>query len=110
MFNSHISAATAFATWMFLDALTKRAVTVVGPLSGALIGLVVMTPCSGFVNFQSALAIGCISTLVAWPVVYVKARYLSGRCVWCHWYEFFIRSLAYAKLAPDGSCGISTIP
>jgi len=79
MYNTHISAATAFSTWMVIDAVTKRAVTLVGPLSGAIVGLVVITPCSGYVHFQSALAIGCIASLVAWPLVYLKARYLAGR-------------------------------
>jgi Amt family ammonium transporter len=85
MYNTQISAATAFATWMVIDAFTKRAVTVVGPLSGSIVGLVVITPCSGFVHLQSALAIGCISSLVAWPLVYLKARYLSGR-----WFMKFV--------------------
>lgn len=98
MYNTQISAATAFAAWVVIDAATKRAVTIVdcfssnnggfrvtfhfiqvGPLSGAIVGLVVITPCSGYVDLQGALAIGCISTLVAWPLVYIKARFLVGR-------------------------------
>jgi Amt family ammonium transporter len=48
-------------------------------LSGAIVGLVAITPCCGFVHLQSSLAIGCISSLVAWPLMHVKSRYLAGR-------------------------------
>jgi Amt family ammonium transporter len=43
------------------------------------VGLVSITPCCGFVHLQSSLAIGCISSLVAWPLMHVKSRYLAGR-------------------------------
>jgi ammonia channel protein AmtB len=48
-------------------------------MSGAIVGLAVITPCCGFVHLQSSLAIGCISSLVAWPLMHVKSRYLAGR-------------------------------
>eukprot|EP01087_Luapelamoeba_hula_P020915 TRINITY_DN7218_c0_g1_i1.p1 TRINITY_DN7218_c0_g1~~TRINITY_DN7218_c0_g1_i1.p1 ORF type:complete len:574 (+),score=79.03 TRINITY_DN7218_c0_g1_i1:330-2051(+) len=87
--NTHICAATSMASWMLFDMLARRAVTIVGPLSGAIVGLVVITPAAGYVHVQSALALGFIGAGVVYVFVLLKARFLNGR----RWTSYFDDSL-----------------
>ncbi|KAI9029247.1 ammonium transporter AmtB-like domain-containing protein [Hyaloraphidium curvatum] len=61
---THLSAAVGGGTWALLDRLRKGKWSLVGYCSGAVAGLVGITPGSGFVSPASALAIGA-STAVA---------------------------------------------
>lgn len=75
--NTQTSTAAAFMTFVFLDWLIKGKPTVVGAFSGAIIGLVGITPGAGFVSFQVAPAIGCITTLVCYGVLFLKQKYVT---------------------------------
>jgi Amt family ammonium transporter len=58
MLVTQIAAAMAALTWIFIEWLTKSRITMLGFASGAVAGLVAITPASGFVNVSGALAIG----------------------------------------------------
>ncbi|HYG31649.1 MAG TPA: ammonia channel protein, partial [Methylophilaceae bacterium] len=49
---------TGALTWMMIEWIKKKHATLLGAVSGALAGLVAITPASGFVGVQGALAIG----------------------------------------------------
>jgi Amt family ammonium transporter len=49
---THIGAASAVLGWMFMEWIVKGKPTVLGALSGAVAGLVAITPASGFVSFS----------------------------------------------------------
>jgi len=55
---TQIAAATAAATWMFSEWITHGKPSVLGIASGAVAGLVAITPASGYVGPMGALAIG----------------------------------------------------
>jgi len=55
---TQIATATAALTWMFLEWLLRGKPSVLGIISGAIGGLVAITPASGFVDPRGALAIG----------------------------------------------------
>ncbi len=57
---THFAAAAAALSWMFVEWATTGKPTVLGAISGAVAGLVVITPASGFVGPMSALIIGAI--------------------------------------------------
>jgi len=57
------SAAAALA-WIFAEWVTRGKPSVLGIISGAVAGLVAITPASGFVNPMGALAIGIVAGLV----------------------------------------------
>jgi ammonium transporter, Amt family len=59
-----IAAALAAATWPALEWVTRRKPTVLGFCSGAVAGLVVITPAAGFVNATGAVIIGVLAGLV----------------------------------------------
>ena len=55
---TQIATAMAALTWMFVEWALRRKPTVVGICSGAVAGLVAITPASGFVGPAGSLAIG----------------------------------------------------
>jgi len=72
---THIAAAAAALTWALLDWIIDKRPTVVGISTGAVAGLVAITPAAGFVGVPGALAIGVIVSLVCFCMVaYVKPK------------------------------------
>ncbi len=55
---THIATATAAVTWAAVEAMHKGKASVLGAASGAVAGLVAITPACGFVGVAGSLAIG----------------------------------------------------
>jgi ammonium transporter, Amt family len=62
--NTHFAAAAAALGWMFAEWWRTGKPTVLGAISGAVAGLVAITPASGFVSPMSALIIGAAGGIV----------------------------------------------
>ena len=71
---TQIATAAAVLSWMFVEWAVKKKPTVLGMASGAVAGLVAITPASGFVNPTGALIIG----LAAGAVCYFAAVHLKN--------------------------------
>jgi len=72
--NTHFATATAALGWTIFEWLHNGKPTALGAISGAVAGLVAITPASGFVQPMSALAIGLIAGFVCSFMVFkVKA-------------------------------------
>jgi ammonium transporter, Amt family len=63
---TQIATAMAALTWMFVEWALSRKPTLVGICSGAVAGLVAITPASGFVGPAGALAIGIAAGVVCY--------------------------------------------
>ena len=61
---TQIATAAAALAWMFAEWIARGKPSVLGIISGAVAGLVAITPASGFVNPTGALAIGLIAGLI----------------------------------------------
>jgi Amt family ammonium transporter len=61
---TQIATAAAGIAWMLVEWITKKKPSVLGIISGAVAGLVAITPASGFVTPGSALLIGLIAGVV----------------------------------------------
>ena len=61
MLATQLAAAAAALSWMFAEWLTRGTPTLLGLCSGAVAGLVAITPASGFVGVSGALVIGLAS-------------------------------------------------
>ena len=61
---TQIATAAAGLAWMFTEWMTKKKPSVLGIISGAVAGLVAITPASGFVNPTGALIIGIAAGVV----------------------------------------------
>jgi len=70
---TQIATATAALTWMFVEWAMKGKPSVLGIISGAVAGLVAITPASGFVDPRGALIIGIAAGVVCyWGVSGLK--------------------------------------
>jgi Amt family ammonium transporter len=73
---TNIAAAAAGLAWPILDKLINKRPTILGAATGAVVGLVAVTPAAGFVNVGGALAIGAIASAVCFMMVtFVKEKF-----------------------------------
>jgi Amt family ammonium transporter len=61
MINTQVATAAAALAWMFCEWIIIKKPSLLGILSGAVAGLVAITPASGFVNPTGALIIGIVA-------------------------------------------------
>ena len=66
---THIAAATATVTWAIAEHLQRGKASVLGAASGAVAGLVAITPAAGFVNATGALIIGAVAGVLCYSAV-----------------------------------------
>jgi Amt family ammonium transporter len=72
---TQIAAATAAVSWMVVEWIFRRKPSVLGIISGAVAGLVAITPASGYVDPFGALIIGLAAGLVCyWGAVVLKPK------------------------------------
>jgi Amt family ammonium transporter len=70
---THIATATAGFTWMIVEWIIRGKPTVIGICSGAVAGLVAITPASGYVGPMGAFVIGVAAGIVCyWGVTGLK--------------------------------------
>jgi ammonium transporter, Amt family len=74
---THFAAAAAVVGWSGAEWLRNGKPSALGAISGAVAGLVAITPAAGFVGPMSALAIGLIAGIVCYLMV-VKVKALFG--------------------------------
>ncbi len=72
--NTNLGAAAALSTWMLLEILRIGKPTAVGAATGAVVGLVAITPGAGFVEPFAAVAICGVAALVSYSVIQIKTR------------------------------------
>jgi Amt family ammonium transporter len=71
---TNTAAATAALTWMLAEWLVNGKPTMLGAASGAVAGLVAITPASGFVSPMSSIVIGGVAGVVCWYACTLKMR------------------------------------
>jgi Amt family ammonium transporter len=72
--NTIVAACSAMFVWMMIDFFTRKAMTALGAITGAVVGLVAVTPASGFVSPLGAIAVGAIASAVCFAMVSVRSR------------------------------------
>ena len=70
---TNTAAAAAAMTWMIVSWIHKRP-SVLGLATGAVVGLVAITPASGFVSPLSAIAIGSIAAVISYYTILLRTR------------------------------------
>ncbi|MGO2722686.1 MAG: ammonium transporter [Lactobacillus sp.] len=68
-----VSASFALLSWLLLEYLTTKKVTLLGACTGAVCGLVAITPAAGYVDVAGAIGIGLGASLVSFSYI----RYLK---------------------------------
>jgi len=72
--NTNAAAASAVLTWSLLDSTRTGKMTAVGAATGAVVGLVGITPAAGYVTAPAALAIGVLCALVSYFAIQRRSR------------------------------------
>ena len=72
--TTHVACAAAALTWMFAEWIHRDKPTTLGAASGAVAGLVAITPAAGFVGPVSALIIGGIAGVICYMGVLAKSK------------------------------------
>jgi ammonium transporter, Amt family len=72
LLNTHLAAATAMLAWLLIERLRTGHATTLGAASGAVAGLVAITPCAGFVGGMAPVAIGAIAGIVCYLALQIK--------------------------------------
>ena len=74
--NTNTAAAAAVVTWALLDSTRTGKMTAVGAATGAVVGLVGITPAAGFVTPPASLVIGVLCACVSYFAIQRRSRSL----------------------------------
>ncbi len=69
---THVATGTAALTWLFMDWIFYKKPTALGFCSGAVAGLVAITPACGFVTPMGALIIGIVVSVICFFTIKIK--------------------------------------
>ncbi|BDZ69370.1 ammonium transporter [Methanobacterium ferruginis] len=73
--NTNTATAAAMISWVIIDYLKTGKPTVLGAITGAVAGLVAITPAAGFVTVQGAIIIGLVTSVVSYlSISYLKPK------------------------------------
>jgi Amt family ammonium transporter len=111
---THVASAAGALTWTFMEWFHRGKPTTLGAASGAVAGLVAITPASGFVGPMSAIIIGGLAGVICYGGVLLKARMGyddSLDVVGIHglggtWGALATGLFASTKINPDGANGL----
>ena len=111
---THVASAAAALSWIFIEWIHRGKPTTLGAASGAVAGLVAITPGSGFVGPLSAIIIGGLGGLICYGGVLMKTKLGyddSLDVVGIHglggtWGALATGLFASTKINPDGANGL----
>ena len=72
--TTHTAAASGLIGWIVVEYLRTRHATAVGAATGAVAGLVAITPAAGFVSPMSAVAIGALGAICAYGAIQLRSK------------------------------------
>ncbi|MBA2387067.1 MAG: ammonium transporter, partial [Acidimicrobiia bacterium] len=70
--NTFLAASAAMLGWLAVERIKSRHATTLGAASGAVAGLVAITPCAGFVGGMAPIYIGIIAGVVCYLALSLK--------------------------------------
>jgi ammonium transporter, Amt family len=75
LINTQVATAAAVMAWMFVEWFAKGKPSMLGAASGAVSGLVAITPACGFVGPMGAIILGAVASIVSfWAVTSLKSK------------------------------------
>jgi Amt family ammonium transporter len=72
--NTFVAAAAAMLAWLVVERIKTGHATTLGGASGAVAGLVAITPCAGFVGAMPSIIIGAAAGVVCYLAINLKFR------------------------------------
>lgn len=74
LFNTFIAASAAMLGWTLIELVKDGKPTTLGAASGAVAGLVAITPCAGFVSGMSPIVIGFLAGIICFLAIQLKYK------------------------------------
>ena len=74
LLTTHTAAAAALTAWVLIDVARTGQATAVGAATGAVVGLVAITPAAGYVTPLGALAIGSLAAGASYAAIQLRGR------------------------------------
>ena len=74
LINTHMAAAAGMLSWLIVEKMKDGHATTLGGASGAVAGLVAITPAAGFVSVMPAIAIGLIAGALCYLAIGLKRK------------------------------------
>ncbi|HVF74853.1 MAG TPA: ammonium transporter [Acidimicrobiales bacterium] len=74
LLNTHLAAAMGMLAWLVVEKVKDGHATTLGAASGAVAGLVAITPCAGFVGGLAPLAIGGAAGVICYLAIQLKFK------------------------------------
>jgi Amt family ammonium transporter len=72
--TTHVAAASGLIAWLAIDALRTGQTTAVGGATGAVVGLVAITPAAGYVTPLAAIVIGIVGAVASYAAIQIRNR------------------------------------
>jgi Amt family ammonium transporter len=72
--TTNTASGAAMLTWLFVDRLQGRLASALGACTGAVVGLVAITPAAGFVSVGQSICIGAVAAVICNVVANIKAK------------------------------------
>lgn len=112
--TTNTAAAAAAVSWLVISWITRGRPSIIGTCTGAVVGLVAITPASGFVSVQYAIIIGAVASPLAYGAIRLKDRLHidDSLDVWaCHgvggiWGALATGIFASTLINPGGTNGL----
>jgi Amt family ammonium transporter len=73
--NTFVAAAAAMVGWLIVERMKSGHATTLGAASGAVAGLVAITPCAGFVGGLAPVVIGVVAGAICYLAIQLKYRF-----------------------------------
>jgi Amt family ammonium transporter len=77
MTNTFVATAAAAVTWIVIESFTRGKASLLGAVSGAVVGLVAVTPAAGFAGPMGSIILGIVATIVSYFFVAVVKNALK---------------------------------
>jgi len=77
LLTTNIATASGVLSWILMEWITAKKPTLLGGASGAIAGLVAITPAAGFVSPAGAIIIGLVAGIIGWFGVFVLKKALG---------------------------------
>ncbi|WP_457638934.1 ammonium transporter [Persephonella sp.] len=77
LLTTNIATAAGVLAWIIMEWVTAKKPTLLGAASGAIAGLVAITPAAGFVSPAGAIIIGLVAGIIGWFGVFVLKKALG---------------------------------
>jgi len=102
--NTYQSAAASLTVWSALERWQFKRYSAVGTVTGAVVGLVIITPAAGYVTPVGAAIMGAVGCALAYPTFQLSSSRVDDSldCFPCHGVSGFIGTMLTGLFATEG--------